>query len=266
MTESSPRRADATPSDIQAVARASQILALFRPDRPHLTVAEAAAELGLNRTTTHRYFASLVSAGMLERARDGAAFAPGGLLLQLGTFALGRRVVVDLAPAHLAALSRTTHLSSALSLWGSTGPVVTRVEEDSSNPVVVSVRIGHQLSVDSAQSQVFLAFMPDQLQAERLLATTSGAQRRRLAENIDRTRATGLASTHITDSDITAVGAPVFDESGICASMALIGTARTLPVAEPGVAWRDLAAAAHGLSKELGGEHHYPPGFLVDSF
>jgi DNA-binding IclR family transcriptional regulator len=263
MTESAARRADSSQGDIQAVTRASQILGLFRRDRPVLTVADAAAELGLNRTTTHRYFASLVSAGLLERSRDGLAFVPGGLLIQLGAFSLGRRAVVDLAPPHLVALARTTRLSSALSLWGASGPVVTRVEEDNNNPVVVSVRIGHQLPVDSAQCKVFLAFMADQLRAERLMASVAGAERRKLAEDVDRARETGLASTHIVDTDITAVGAPVFDESGICATMAVIGTARTLPVQTPGTAWRDLAGTAYELSKELGGEHHFPQDFTA---
>ncbi|MCE0762353.1 helix-turn-helix domain-containing protein [Pseudonocardia kujensis] len=243
------------------MTRASQILGLFRPDRPTLTVADAAAALGLNRTTTHRYFASLVSAGLLERSRDGSAFVPGGLLVQLGAFSLGRRAVVELAPPHLVSLARTTGLSSALSLWGASGPVVARVEEDNTNPVVVSVRVGHQLPVDSAQCQVFLAFMADQLRADRLVASVAGAGRRALVEGVERARETGLASTHIVDSDITAVGAPVFDESGICATIAVIGTARTLPVETPGAAWRDLAGTAYELSKELGGEHHFPQDF-----
>ncbi|MBP2366977.1 IclR family transcriptional regulator [Pseudonocardia parietis] len=256
MEEPVQRGAEGASSDIQAVTRASQILALFRPDRPQLTVAAAATELGLNRTTTHRYFASLVSSGLLERGRDGVSFVPGGLLVQLGTFALGRRAVVDLAPAHLAKLSRTTRLSSALSLWGSTGPVVTRVEEDGTSAVVVSVRVGHQLPVDTAQSQVFLAFMADRSRAERLLAGDTG-----LAERVEEVRRTGLSSTHIAESDITAVGAPVFDEAGICATIAVIGTARTLPVREPHEAGRALADAAYALSAELGGERHYPDGF-----
>ncbi|MEV0088717.1 helix-turn-helix domain-containing protein [Saccharopolyspora sp. NPDC050642] len=257
MDESAQRGVEGTSSDIQAVTRASQILALFRPDRPHLTVAAAATELGLNRTTTHRYFTSLVSSGLLERGRDGTSFVPGGLLVQLGTFALGRRAVVDLAPAHLARLSREIRLSSALSLWGSTGPVVTRVEEDSTNTVVVSVRVGHQLPVDSAQSQVFLAFMADRSKVDQLLDGNG-----ELRERVERVRLTGMASTHIAESDITALGAPVFDEAGICATIAVIGTARTLPVHEPHAAGRALLETAFALSKELGGERHYPQGFL----
>lgn len=256
MNEPAPRGAEGASSDIQAVTRASQILALFRPDRPHLTVAAAATELGLNRTTTHRYFASLVSSGLLERGRDGVSFGPGGLLVQLGTFALGRRAVVDLAPVHLAKLSRTTRLSSALSLWGSAGPVVTRVEEDSTNAVVVSVRVGHQLPVDSAQNQVFLAFMDDRTRAQRVLDGNDD-----LAERVARVRLTGIATTHIAESDITAAGAPVFDEAGLCATIAVIGTARTLPVREPHDALTALADAAYALGKELGGERHYPDGF-----
>lgn len=261
MDELSSRRPDGSASDIQAVTRASQILALFRPDRPQLGIAEAAIELGLNRTTTHRYFASLVSSGLLERGRDGTSYIPGGLLVQLGAFAMGRRAVVDLAPAHLAALARSTRLSSALSLWGATGPVVTRVEEDSTSPVVISVRVGYQLPLDSAQCQVFLAFMTDRLRAERLIASASAAIRPRLTEQIERARATAMASTHIAESDITAVGVPVFDESGICATIAVIGTTRTLPAHETSTAWRELADTAYTLSKELGGEHWFPDGF-----
>ncbi|MEQ3553857.1 helix-turn-helix domain-containing protein [Pseudonocardia nematodicida] len=259
MSETARRGTEGT-TDIQAVTRASQILALFRPGRPHLTVASAALELGLNRTTTHRYFATLVSAGMLERGRDGQTYGPGGLLVQLGTFALGRRAVVDLAPAHLAGLARRTGLSAALSLWGSAGPVVARVEEDSTNTVVVSVRVGHQLPVDSAQNQVFLAFMGDRARASRILDEDDddGGD---LARRVTRVRRTGLATTHLADSDITAAGAPVFDESGLCATIALIGTARTLPVPEAPAAFRALAGTALALGRELGGERHYPDGF-----
>lgn len=262
MDDPSPHRPDGSASDIQAVTRASQILALFRPDRPHLSIPVAATELGLNRTTTHRYFASLVSSGLLERGRDGASYVPGGLLVQLGAFAMGRRTVVDLAPPHLASLARSTRLSSALSLWGSTGPVVTRVEEDSTSPVVVSVRVGHQLPLDSAQCQVFLAFMTDQLRAERLIATASPVDQTRLTARVARVRAGATASTHIAESDITAVGAPIFDESGICATVAVIGTARTLPAHEPNAAWLELARTAYALSKELGGELRFPDAFM----
>lgn len=256
MNEPTRRGPEGASSDIQAVTRASQILALFRPDRPRLTIAAVATELGLNRTTTHRYFASLVSSGLLERGRDGVSFGPGGLLVQLGAFAMGRRAVVDLAPAHLAKLSRRTGLSSALSLWGSAGPVVTRVEEDSTNAVVVSVRVGHQLPVNSAQNQVFLAFMGDRTLAQRLLDGDDD-----LAERVERVRLTGIATTHIAESDITAAGAPVFDEAGLCATIALIGTSRTLPVGQPQEAFTALAETAYALGKELGGEQHYPDGF-----
>src|SRR6185369_6319519 len=153
-TRSPDVRADQ--ADIQAVSRVSQILALFDPATPEVTAGEVAERLGLNRTTAYRYCTSLVAAGLLERSADGG-YVPGGLLLQLGAFAIGHRRVVNLAPRHMQALSRATQTSVVLSLWGLTGPVVSRVEENASTIVIVSVRVGSHLPLDTAQSKVFLA-------------------------------------------------------------------------------------------------------------
>lgn len=259
------QRSEPVSGEIQAVSRASQILGLFAPEQPQLSVAEAAQRLGLNRTTVHRYFASLTAAGLLERGREPGSFFPGGLLLQLGVFALGRRVVMDLAPAHLASLSRATHLTSVLSLWGSSGPVVSRVEEDSTRPMLVTVRVGTQLGMDAAQTGVFLALLPDQLRVERLVGALPTDQRLPLTERINTVRATGVATAHLTDAGLTAVAAPVFDEYCICATVAVIGTMRTLPVSEPSQHWEDLKGTALALSKELGGDMFYPAQFFREA-
>jgi len=84
--------------DIQAVDRVGRILALFGSGRETIGTAEAAELIDLNRTTTYRYLASLVAAGILE-ARNDRTYAPGPTLLQLGAFALGRQDVMLHAPA-----------------------------------------------------------------------------------------------------------------------------------------------------------------------
>lgn len=69
----------ASNGDIQAVSRTAQILTLFGPETPEVTVAEAAERLGLNRTTLHRYFVSLEAAGLLERTEErNSVFTPAG--------------------------------------------------------------------------------------------------------------------------------------------------------------------------------------------
>jgi DNA-binding IclR family transcriptional regulator len=241
-------------ADIQAVSRVSQILALFQPATPELSAGEVADRLGLNRTTAYRYCTSLVAAGLLERSSDQGRFIPGGLLLQLGAFAIGRRRVVNLAPRHLQALSRSTQMTAVLSLWGLTGPVVTRVEEDTATIIVVSVRVGSQLPLDAAQSKVFIAYHSDQLSMERLLATMPAASQAELREEIDRVRAAGHCSASSTPG-VVAVAAPVFDEYGICATVAVIGTDDTLSTSDDAPELRLVIDSARQLTKELGGSY-----------
>lgn len=253
----SPRPTDAArgdQADIQAVSRVSQILALFEPATPELTAVEVAERLGLNRTTAYRYCTSLVAAGLLERTSERGGYIPGGLLLQLGAFALGRRRVVNLAPRHLQALSRSTQTTAVLSLWGLTGPVVSRVEEEVSTIVVVSVRVGSHLPLETAQSKLFLAFHADQLSMERLMANLTDEARARLRAEVEHVRAVGHCSAMSTPG-VVAVAAPVFDEYGICASVAIVGPDNTLSMSDDTPELRVVIDTARELTRELGGRY-----------
>ncbi|MGH3629035.1 MAG: IclR family transcriptional regulator [Sciscionella sp.] len=253
-----PPETDRTVSagDIQAVDRVGQILRLFSAEQTTMTVTEVAEQLGLNRSTTHRYFTSLVAAGLLERGRKPSRYEPGGLLVQLGAAALGRRQVLDIAAPYLRQVCHDSHLTTVMSLWGYSGPVVSRVEEDNTRSVLVTVRVGAQLELHSAQAKVFLAFLPDQLRVDRLLATLPETERDTLRHQLDDTRHTGIATDHLTDTGITALATGVFDEHGICATIALVGTARTLPVDSPGSHQQDLLNTAAEISARMG---HTPP-------
>ncbi|KAA9160191.1 helix-turn-helix domain-containing protein [Amycolatopsis acidicola] len=249
-------RADrAEGADIQAVSRVSQILSLFEPATPEVTAGEVAERLGLNRTTAYRYCTSLVAAGMLERSGEGG-YVPGALLLQLGAFAIGHRRVINLAPRHMRALSRGTRCSVVLSLWGLTGPVVSRVEENLSAVVVVSVRVGSHLPLDTAQSKVFLAYHADQLSMERLVANLPDQAREELRAEVERVRDVGHCSG-MTTPGVVAVAAPVFDEYGICATIAIVGPDNTLAMSDDAPELRVVVDTARELTHELGG--HYRP-------
>lgn len=245
-------------ADIQAVSRVSQILSLFDPATPEVTAGEVAERLGLNRTTAYRYCTSLVAAGLLERSAEGG-YMPGGLLLQLGAFAIGHRQVMNLAPRHMRALARATQNTVVLSLWGLTGPVVSRVEENVSAVVVVSVRVGSHLPLDTAQSKIFLAYHADQLSMERLMANLSGPALAELRSAVERVRAVGHCAAMSTPG-VVAVAAPVFDEQGICATMAIVGPDNTLAMSDDAPELRAVVDTARELTHELGG--HYRPDDL----
>jgi DNA-binding IclR family transcriptional regulator len=247
-----PGEDTAAPGEIQAVSRAAQILGLLGPEVPELTAAGTAELLDLNRTTAYRYCISLVAAGLLDRGGRPGTFIPGRLLLQLGTYALGRRAVMDLAPPHMRQLCADTHMTAVMSLWGSAGPVVSRVEEDTTRTVLITVRVGSHLDLESAQAKVFLAFNGDQFNADRLLAGLPAHQHHRLHEEIEQIRRTGRNVT-ANQNGVTAVAAPVFDEYGICAALAIIGTDDTLSPDPGSPQARLVVDTAADLTKEMGG-------------
>jgi len=183
----------ATGTEIRAVSRVAQILALLSPRQPQLTAAGVAVKLSMNRTTAYRYCMSLAAAGLLERSETGE-FAPGGILLQLGAFALGRRDILSVAPRHMRALCAETATTAVLSLWGTTGPVVSAVADDTARDVLVTVRVGTHLAMDTAQAKIFYAYHPDQLYIERLLANLPINTRQELISSVSEVRRSGWAS------------------------------------------------------------------------
>lgn len=244
--------AEASSSDIQAVARVGQICSLFGPHTTELTAADVADRLGLNRTTAYRYCASLVTAGILERGPRRGTFILGGLMLQLGIHALGRRRVVELAPPYLAELSTALRMTAVLSLWGARGPIVALVQEDVSRNVVVTVHAGTQLDLSAAQLRVFLAHHKDQFALERMAEGAAPAQRSELEAGVYAARRDGYS---IVDHSGGLFGAavPVFDEYGICATIGLIGTGRMADFAPESPTLSRLLTTAAALSDELRG-------------
>ncbi len=245
--------------DIQAVSRVGQILGLYGPRTSELTALDVAEQLGLNRTTAYRYCTSLVTAGILERGRRRGGFVLGGLMLQLGLQALGRRRVLDVAPPFLQELSAGVGMTAVLSLWAARGPVVALTEENTSRAVVVTVHPGTRLDVTSSQMRVFLAHHADHEMVERTLASLEPTERAELEAAIYAVRRTGACVVGLPDG-LTAAAAPVFDEDGICATIAVLGADQLAGATRRGPVVETLTQVAGRLSAELGGSSEGPPG------
>jgi DNA-binding IclR family transcriptional regulator len=239
-------------SDIRAVARVGQICALFGPRVLELTAADVAERTGLNRTTAYRYCASMVAAGILERGSRRGTFTLGGLMVELGTLALGRQRIVDIAGPHLRKLSAAVRMTAVLSVPGAQGPVVALVEEDTSRMVVVTVHPGTKLDASAAQTHVLLAHAdPSTLAA--VAAGLSPAERARLESEVSAARRQGFSLVRHTGGSF-AVAAPVFDNNGLCATIALL--AGDLGDLSPSM--EQLQATAAALTDEVGGKDPGP--------
>ncbi len=93
----------------QSLERGLAILECFTPDRPVLGIAELADELGMSRSTTHRYAITLVALGYLEQGVR-RKYRLGLRVIDLGMSALHSTDLREHARPHLEELrGRSSH-------------------------------------------------------------------------------------------------------------------------------------------------------------
>jgi DNA-binding IclR family transcriptional regulator len=262
--EVAERFGEESQGSLQVIERLAQILFLFTPKRREIRVADVAQELGLQRPTAHRYLTSLAQIGLLRRNDAGGGYILGPLAIRVGSLALNGVSVVELAGHVMQPLAEEVHQTAVLSLWAGLGPVVVRVCEDNSRFALVTVRVGQPLSVASAQSQVFLAYLPDRSLVRRLISQLPAAQAHQLEDDIERVRDCGLAIQEWPASGLRVLAVPVCDGTGgIAAVMALVGTAASIP-ADPASGFATaLKEAARRLSASLGHVFSAPESLAV---
>ena len=84
------------------------MLSSFSSTRPLIGVSEIAREVGLSRSSAHRYIATLAALGYLEQDRATRRYRLGPRVLDLGFSAINSMELRDLALPHLQALSDST--------------------------------------------------------------------------------------------------------------------------------------------------------------
>lgn len=244
--------------DIQVIARLGDVLRQFGPDRSTLRLAPLAEELGMQRPTLHRYLNSMVSAGLLERTAD-ANYSLGPLLVQLGTTALSGLHVIEAALPSMRQLADDARQTVVLGVWGGSSVVVARVVEVPDTLVRVVVRPASVLPIDSAQTQVFLAFSPDPQLVRGSLALLDQEARENVTRQVLEVRTTGISVWSRISAGIRAVAVPVFSAGDrVVASLAVVGTTEAIPDDRRSGLARSLAHTGASLSRQLGGPETYP--------
>ena len=103
--------------------------------------------------------------------------------------------------------------------------------------IFVGVREGDRLGPKAAQSLVMQAFLPPQRTPDPELAQV---------------RRQGYAAVTYEENGVTAVARPVFQEDAIVATVAVVGTARTVDGTTVGKVADRLGRAAGDIGTELG--------------
>ncbi|WP_411719692.1 IclR family transcriptional regulator [Mycetocola sp.] len=204
--------------DIQVLARCAQILRALEPgDR--IQLGRLATDLEVGRSTLHRYLVSMANLEMITRVGEGE-YVLGPLLAQLGAVALNRDHALEAASRAMKELSASISETTVVSVWGGNGAVVSLVESPEAL-IQVLVRVGSVLPPYAAQTIAFLAFLPSPV-VDRVL--DGSESRPDIIARIDEARRTGLVSVAGFVEGLETMAAPIFDASGVVATLATIGT------------------------------------------
>ncbi len=99
----------------QSLERGLAILACFTPERPVLGIADIADELGMSRSTTHRYVITLVALGYLEQGAS-RKYRLGLRVTDLGMSALNSTGLREHAHPYLEELRQRTSYTASLAV------------------------------------------------------------------------------------------------------------------------------------------------------
>ena len=100
----------------QSLQRGLAILSSFRSERPLLGVSELGRDLGLSRSTTHRYVSTLVSLGYLQQDPATKKYRLGPRVLDLGFSAINSMELREVAGPHLRELSDATGYTANMAI------------------------------------------------------------------------------------------------------------------------------------------------------
>jgi len=163
----------------QSLERGLAILACFTPERNVLGISDLADDLGMSRSTTHRYVITLVELGYLEQ-NAARKYRLGLRVTDLGMSALNSTGLANHAHPHLEELRRQTSCTVSLAvLDGAETLYVDRVRSlrRGQSEIDLNLAVGSRLPVHcTSMGKVLLAHLPE-LEQRTLLHDLSLAKR-----------------------------------------------------------------------------------------
>jgi IclR family pca regulon transcriptional regulator len=213
-------RRDTSPDFIEALARGLDVIRVFQPRQPVMSLAAVAGASGLARPTVRRILLTLEQLGYVRAADGGFELTP--RVLELGMAYVRSRNLWEVARPHMEGLVAQTHESSSIAqLDGSDIVYVARVAVP--KIIALAVTIGTRFpAMPTSLGKVLLAALPPG-EAERVLAepSRSGITARWQPEAADRAaelRMVRARGWSLTDEQLAAgirsVAAPLRDGDG----------------------------------------------------
>jgi IclR family transcriptional regulator, pca regulon regulatory protein len=249
----------------QSLERGLAILGCFTPQRPVLGIADIADELGMSRSTTHRYVITLVALGYLEQGAS-RKYRLGLRVTDLGMSALSSTGLREHSHVYLEELRQQTSYTVNLAILD--GVEILYVDRARSfrrgqSKIDLNLRPGSRLpAYCTAMGKVLLAYLPDEDQREliaRMQLTKHGPNtimsKKGLRAELEQVREESFA---VNDEELApelhSIAAPVRAASGdVIAAVNMAAHTSMIPLEElVGALGPHLVATADRISARLG--------------
>jgi IclR family transcriptional regulator, pca regulon regulatory protein len=150
----------------QSLERGLAILSAFGSDRATIGVSELSRDLGLSRSTTHRYIATLTALGYLQQDAETKRYRLGPRVLDLGFAAINSMDIRELSVPHLQALSDVTGFTVNMAILDGADVVYIercRTSRSGQREIDLNLHVGSRLpAYCTAMGKALLAFVPQE--------------------------------------------------------------------------------------------------------
>jgi IclR family pca regulon transcriptional regulator len=224
----------------QSVERGLAILSSFTADRRLMGVSELAQELGLSRSTAHRYIATLARLGYLYQDPATRKYVLGPRVLELGFTAINSMELRDVAAPHLRRLCDETGHTVNMAILDDVDIVYIerfRASRRNQEAIDLDLHVGSRLpAYCTSMGKVLLAFLPDAERDEVLERVTFARRgpntltsKTALLAELERVRGTGIAANNEELAyGLRSVAVPVIAAGGEAVAAVNLAAHRTM--------------------------------------
>lgn len=246
---------------INSVLRAARVLECFSRERPALTNAQLARELGLSKSTLTRLLYSLERAGFVDRSQRTGEYRLTAKLYRLGSIYIGNLNLLSEAKPVLRDLAQLTGETVHLGILDQ-DQVLYVDKIDGSHSIGMRSRLGTRApAYCTAMGKVLLAGLEerelaDYLGRAELTPRTANTitDPEELTRHLRLVRRLGYGLDEVEHEDgVKCVAGPVRDASGrMAGAISVSAPAFRLSLEKEEVVIKAVAAAARELSQRLG--------------
>ena len=224
----------------QSLERGLAILSSFSSLRPLLGVSELSREVGLSRSTTHRYVATLTALGYLQQDPATRRYRLGPRVLDLGFSAINSMELREISVPHLQQLSDETGYTVNMAVLDRSDVVYIercRSARQGQREIDLNLHVGSRLpAYCTSLGKALLAYLePEELDAalDGVRFTKRGpntlTEKKALLAELERVRAGGLAvNNEELAYGLRSIAAPIRSQDGRAVAAINLAVHRTM--------------------------------------